>query len=438
VRRRSDQPAVLLVAFMLSAAGVAASAAAVAAAIASVHRASSVADRFDVVGLRFSYPHLNAAAWILLGLGLVGGCALAFVVRALLRQRRAYRRFLARLEVVGRLRERPDVHVIADPRPQAFCAGYLRPTVYVSQATVRLLAPDQLEAVLAHERHHRRMRDPLRLAFGRILSQGLFFVPALRALFARCADLAELRADAAAVRAGAGGRAALASALLAFEASGGGVSPERVDSLVGLPVSWRHPRGRVAGSLGALAIVLALTLAASRTASAQATFNLPVLSSQPCLAMLALLLCPCNYAASAARVILVRVARSRTPKPPPALHELEAEIMEQVWRQGEPTTVKLVMDALNRKAKPPRAYTTYMTVMRRLNDKGLLTRRRSGRSDTYEAALTREQYQDRRAGAEVRDLVDQFGDAALAHFARSLSGLDPAQQRRLRRLASGE
>ncbi len=112
--------------------------------------------------------------------------------------------------------------------------------------------------------------------------------------------------------------------------------------------------------------------------------------------------------------------------------------MDEIWRQDEPTTVKLVMDALNRKAKPPRAYTTYMTVMRRLNDKGLLTRRRSGRSDTYVAALTREQYQERRAGVEVRGLVDQFGDVALAHFARSLSALDPAQQRRLRRLASGK
>jgi predicted transcriptional regulator len=130
--------------------------------------------------------------------------------------------------------------------------------------------------------------------------------------------------------------------------------------------------------------------------------------------------------------------RARGPKPPPVLHELEAEIMEQVWRGEGPTTVKLVMDALNRKAKPPRAYTTYMTVMRRLNDKGLLTRKRSGRHDTYAAALTRAEYQERRAGAEVRGLVDQFGDVALAHFARSLSALDPAQQRRLRRLASGE
>jgi BlaI family transcriptional regulator, penicillinase repressor len=438
VGRRLDQPAVLPVAGLLSAAGLAASAASVGAAIASVHRASTAAVRVDVVGLAFSYPRLNRPAWILLGLALVGGSGLALVVRALLRQRRAYRRFLAQLEIVGQLDERPDVHVIADPRPQAFCAGYLRSTVYVSQAAVGLLARHQLEAVLAHEDHHRRMRDPLRFAFGRILSQGLFFVPGLRALFARYADLAELRADAAAVRAAAGGRAALASALLAFDASGGGVSPQRVDSLLGLPAAWRHPRGRVAMSLGALAMLMALTLVTSRTASAQATFNLPLVSSQPCLAVLVLLLGPYNYAASAARVILKRVARSRTPKPPPALHELEAEIMEEVWRQGEPTTVKLVMDALNRKAKPARAYTTYMTVMRRLSDKGLLSRRRSGRSDTYEAALTREQYQDRRAGAEVRDLVDQFGDAALAHFARSLSTLDPAQQRRLRRLASGE
>jgi predicted transcriptional regulator len=132
------------------------------------------------------------------------------------------------------------------------------------------------------------------------------------------------------------------------------------------------------------------------------------------------------------------MARARAPKVPPVLHELEAEIMEEIWRRDGPTTVKLVMDALNRKAKPPRAYTTYMTVMRRLNDKGLLDRQRSGRHDSYEPTLTREQYRERRAGAEVRGLVDQFGDVALAHFARSLSALDPARQRRLRRLASGE
>jgi predicted transcriptional regulator len=128
------------------------------------------------------------------------------------------------------------------------------------------------------------------------------------------------------------------------------------------------------------------------------------------------------------------MARSREPAIPPALHELEAEIMDEVWRQGE-TTVKLVMDALNRKRKPPRAYTTYMTVMRRLNDKGVLDRKRAGRQDSYAPRLTREEYQELRAGAQVDGLVEEFGDVALAHFARSLQGLDPARRRQLRRLA---
>jgi predicted transcriptional regulator len=125
----------------------------------------------------------------------------------------------------------------------------------------------------------------------------------------------------------------------------------------------------------------------------------------------------------------------RSRKPPPVLHELEGEIMEHVWGIRGETTVREVMEALNRKAKPARAYTTYMTVMRRLNDKGLLDRTRSGRQDTYVANLTREEYQRLRAGAEVRQLVDQFGDVALAQFARSLSGLDPARRRALQRLA---
>jgi predicted transcriptional regulator len=128
------------------------------------------------------------------------------------------------------------------------------------------------------------------------------------------------------------------------------------------------------------------------------------------------------------------MARSGTGDVPPPLHELEAEIMEEVWQQDE-TTVKRVMEALNRNARPPRAYTTYMTVMRRLNDKGLLDRRRTGRQDTYFARLTREQYRDLRAGAQVQGLVDQFGDVALAHFAKSLETLDPARRRQLRRLA---
>lgn len=110
--------------------------------------------------------------------------------------------------------------------------------------------------------------------------------------------------------------------------------------------------------------------------------------------------------------------------------------MDEVWRQ-ETATVRSVMEALNRKTDPPRAYTTYMTVMRRLSDKELLDRTRAGRQDRYAPRLSRQQYQELRAGAQVRGLVDEFGDVALAHFAKSLDTLDPARRRQLKRLAGG-
>jgi predicted transcriptional regulator len=132
--------------------------------------------------------------------------------------------------------------------------------------------------------------------------------------------------------------------------------------------------------------------------------------------------------------MLTGMATPRADVPPPPLHDLEAEIMEEVWDQRE-TTVRLVMESLNRTAKPPRAYTTYMTVMRRLADKGLLDRTRVGRGDAYVPRLSREDYRRRRAGAQVEGLIDEFGDVALAQFAKSLSGLDPARRRQLLRLA---
>src|SRR5215212_12278344 len=110
--------------------------------------------------------------------------------------------------------------------------------------------------------------------------------------------------------------------------------------------------------------------------------------------------------------------------PPPALHELEAEAMDAVWTLGD-ASVRAVMDALNSRAAKPRAYTTYMTILGRLDRKGLLHRRREGRTDIYRPAYTREAYADLRAQAEVAALLDQFGDVALSHFARQVADLDP-------------
>jgi predicted transcriptional regulator len=119
---------------------------------------------------------------------------------------------------------------------------------------------------------------------------------------------------------------------------------------------------------------------------------------------------------------------------PPPLHELESEVMEEVWRQGE-ASVRAVMAALNAGNGKDRAYTTYMTIMARLHKKGLLVRRREGKTDYYKPAYDRDQYMALRAGSEVANLVAQYGDAALSQFARQMASLDPARRRALERLA---
>ena len=119
---------------------------------------------------------------------------------------------------------------------------------------------------------------------------------------------------------------------------------------------------------------------------------------------------------------------------PPPLHELEAEVMDEVWELGE-ASVREVKEALNAGADKERAYTTIMTIMARLDGKGLLGRRRQGKTDLYTPRYTRDQYADLRARAELDSIVDQFGDLALAHIARQWTGLDPRRRRALQRLA---
>jgi predicted transcriptional regulator len=125
---------------------------------------------------------------------------------------------------------------------------------------------------------------------------------------------------------------------------------------------------------------------------------------------------------------------SRDASVPPPLGELEADVMEQLWRQGE-ATVRSVLEVLNAGAEKARAYTTVMTVMGNLDRKGLLTRRRKGRADVYRPVMSREAYLDARARAEAGALVGRYGDAALMAFAREMERLDPRQRRQLRRLA---
>jgi hypothetical protein len=238
---------------------------------------------------RWVLPDIGVAPLVVLGLGSLGVAVLALMLRSALRQLRATRRFERELAVIGSLPEDPCVRLVDEAAPQAFCAGLLRPRVYLSRGAAALLSDDQRRAVLAHEFHHARRLDPLRLLIARSLGAGLFFVPAVRRLAQRHAILAELAADEAAERV-AGGKRALASALLAFDGHPDptvvGIAPERVDRLLGERLSMQLPVLLIGGAVATLAALGALTIRVSQ-ATQYASVALPDVLAQLCMLAMA-------------------------------------------------------------------------------------------------------------------------------------------------------
>ncbi len=111
--------------------------------------------------------------------------------------------------------------------------------------------------------------------------------------------------------------------------------------------------------------------------------------------------------------------------------------MGEVWRHDE-VTVREVMDRLNHVALSPRAYTTYMTVMGRLVAKGMLARRLVGKANVFRAVIPKVQYHKVRAPLEVDALLSEYGDVALAHFARRVEDCGADRLEELRRLAADQ
>jgi hypothetical protein len=266
----------------------------------------------SILGQTLSYPTGNASAVIVLVLALLGAVVVATAVAGAVKELVAARRFARWLALIA-TRRVDGVFVIDDDRPQAFCAGLLRPRVYFTSAALARLDEAAVAAVLAHERHHARSRDPLRLAASRVLAQALFFLPSLRRLAQRRMLFAELGADESAIRAKPGNRSALARAMLSFaepDESGDqvGIDPVRVDHLLGQATGWRFPVLLCVSTAAVIFLVLALAMLAGREAVGSATLAPPFLTAQPCVVVLALI----PAAVSAVIIRLRRRARART------------------------------------------------------------------------------------------------------------------------------
>ena len=128
--------------------------------------------------------------------------------------------------------------------------------------------------------------------------------------------------------------------------------------------------------------------------------------------------------------------RSKKPKEQIAatlkklLGSLELEVMEFMWR-AEEATVQQVVKTINRRR--PIAYTTVMTVMGHLVDKGLLARTMEGKRYRYLVARSRDEFLLDSSRSMIHTLVDDFGDLAIAQF---LGEIDNVEDSRLEELRS--
>jgi Zn-dependent protease with chaperone function len=198
---------------------------------------------------------LLASTGALLVSGVVSGA------RTVLREVSAHRRLLRAARDLPHLPEAPaDVIIVPSVALHAFCAGLLRPRVFVSTRTMQVLSAEELRVVLRHEAHHARRRDPLRRLVLRALGGTLFFVPLLASLTRRFEAAVEIDADRAAGQTVAE-RRTLAAALLVLTQDDERVASERVDALLGRSAPVRVPRGALVLGLSANSVLFGAALA---------------------------------------------------------------------------------------------------------------------------------------------------------------------------------
>lgn len=128
---------------------------------------------------------------------------------------------------------------------------------------------------------------------------------------------------------------------------------------------------------------------------------------------------------------------ARQPTVDDVLGPLGAAVMHVVWRQGE-ATVASVASALAQDGTSTSAYTTIMTIMGRLADRGLLVREKRGRVFVYRAAEAEDLLLERLSRDAVDDLLARFGTTAYRQFAMRLTEIDPDLRRQLLDLAASE
>ena len=128
-----------------------------------------------------------------------------------------------------------------------------------------------------------------------------------------------------------------------------------------------------------------------------------------------------------------RPAQQRESDDPVAryLGELQTEVMGIFWRRKS-ATVREALELLNEHRRRKKlAYTTVLTLITRLWQRGMLVREPEGRGFRYQAAKSRDTVIGELSEQLIDRLFDDFGDVAVAQLGERLGELDPARLKKL-------
>jgi predicted transcriptional regulator len=106
------------------------------------------------------------------------------------------------------------------------------------------------------------------------------------------------------------------------------------------------------------------------------------------------------------------MARPRHEQPTPA----ELEVLKILWDREGPSSVRDVLEAVNRHVDPPRAYTSVMSLLNVMTDKGLLRRSPQGRAFLYEPVSPREQTLRSLLGETLERVYNGSASLLVAHL----------------------
>lgn len=113
------------------------------------------------------------------------------------------------------------------------------------------------------------------------------------------------------------------------------------------------------------------------------------------------------------------------------LGDLETDIMEIIWAKGD-LTVRQVYEIFKKERHS--AYTTVMTVMSRLADKGLLKKLKQGNAFIYRATTTRDEFTESTLKKLINELMEDFAAPAISQFLDSMENVDLDKMEELSRI----